>query len=145
MGLDMYLIGKISLYGNENKENREKINKILKIDLVPNQVEFEVMYWRKANAIHDWFVKNVQEGDDSCGIYYLTDLTLRKLYDTVCNVLKDKSLVEELLPPTEGFFFGSQEVDEYYWQNLNDTEKGLRKILEDKKYERMEFYYHSSW
>ena len=27
----------------------------------------EVGYWRKANAIHGWFVRNVQNGKDDCG------------------------------------------------------------------------------
>lgn len=32
-------------------------------------VEEEVMYWRKANHIHAWFVKNAQAGNDDCGKY----------------------------------------------------------------------------
>ncbi len=27
----------------------------------------EVLYWRKANAIHQWFVENVQGGEDHFG------------------------------------------------------------------------------
>lgn len=29
-------------------------------------IKEEVGYWRKANAIHDWFVENVQDGIDDC-------------------------------------------------------------------------------
>ena len=43
MGLDMYLSGKNS-----------------------DGSTTEVAYWRKANAIHRWFVNNVQDGIDEC-------------------------------------------------------------------------------
>lgn len=29
----------------------------------------ECHYWRKANAIHNFFVENVQDGNDDCGTY----------------------------------------------------------------------------
>ena len=29
----------------------------------------EVGYWRKANAIHNWFVNNIQNGKDDCRRY----------------------------------------------------------------------------
>ena len=32
-------------------------------------VRYEVLMWRKANAIHNWFVQNVQKGVDDCGVY----------------------------------------------------------------------------
>src|SRR5690606_22029435 len=32
----------------------------------------EVMYWRKANAIHKWFVENVQQGVDNCVEYFVS-------------------------------------------------------------------------
>jgi len=33
------------------------------------EVSFPVGYWRKANAIHNWFVQNVQGGNDNCDSY----------------------------------------------------------------------------
>lgn len=30
------------------------------------EITEEVGYWRKANAIHGWFVDNVQKGNDDC-------------------------------------------------------------------------------
>ena len=49
----------------------------------------------------------------------------------------------EDLDPTEGFFFGSTEKDEYYYQDLQDTVDGLTKCLELPK--NYYFYYRSSW
>ena len=47
----------------------------------------EVGYWRKANAIHRWFVDNVQEGEDDCGEYEVTIKQLKDLLRTVQDVL----------------------------------------------------------
>lgn len=33
------------------------------------EVKFEIGYWRKANHIHNWFIKNVQNGKDDCSVY----------------------------------------------------------------------------
>jgi len=69
MGLDMYLIRKTYA---KNWDHREKRHKITKRNLGKelkhinpekiNYIEEEVGYWRKANAIHSWFVKNIQNG-----------------------------------------------------------------------------------
>lgn len=74
MGLDMYL-NKRTYIGAEYK-HREVVMPNLKItigDKVVNinptkvsSIEERAGYWRKANAIHKWFVDNVQDGVDEC-------------------------------------------------------------------------------
>jgi hypothetical protein len=51
----------------------------------------------------------------------------------------------ELIPPTGGFFFGSTDVDNYYWSDLEDTQRTLEKILENPKFMGWEFEYQASW
>lgn len=51
-------------------------------------------YWRKSNAIHKWFVDNVQEGRDDCGSYDVEVEQLRELLDTVDEVLGSTKLVD---------------------------------------------------
>ena len=34
-----------------------------------SSLETEVAYWRKANAVHAWFVDRVQGGEDDCGMH----------------------------------------------------------------------------
>lgn len=53
-----------------------------------------VAYWRKANAIHDWFVQNVQNGEDDCGTYEVTRENLEELL-YVCEVVRDNSKLVE--------------------------------------------------
>lgn len=48
-----------------------------------------VAYWRKANAIHKWFVDNVQNGNDDCGTYEVTKENIESLLD-ICEIIKDK-------------------------------------------------------
>ena len=48
----------------------------------------EVAYWRKANAIHGWFVKTVQRGTDDCQSYYVHKEQLERLL-TICKCIKE--------------------------------------------------------
>jgi len=57
-------------------------------------IEQEVASWRKANAIHKWFVDNVQDGEDDCGIYEVTKGQLEELLD-ICKKVKEASQMEK--------------------------------------------------
>ena len=46
----------------------------------------EVGYWRKANQIHNWFVGNVQAGEDDCGQYEVSFDQLRELRELCITV-----------------------------------------------------------
>ena len=111
-------------------------------DVSGAHIEFPIGYWRKANAIHKWFVDNVQEGTDNCGNYYVSREQLSELRQLITEALADKDA--SLLPPQAGFFFGSNQVDQYYWEDLRDTEEKLGRVLEEFP-EGWDFEYHSSW
>lgn len=72
MGLDMYL---------------EKISKL-------DDCCIQVGYWRKANHIHNWFVNNVQNGEDDCNSYIVTKEKLINLLDVCKKVLEGSKLVQ---------------------------------------------------
>lgn len=109
------------------------------------------MYWRKANAIHDWFVKNCQEGNDDCRTTWVGETNIKELLDTLKKVLQNRTntaLIQELLPTTEGFFFGGTEYDEYYFETIEKTIEVLQAEVDemesmDEYY--FDYYYHSSW
>ena len=111
----------------------------------PNYVTAEAAYWRKANAIHAWFVDNVQDGEDDCGHYPVYREQLAELADVCDKVLEDPSQANELLPTQSGFFFGSTEYDEWYRRNLEYTRDRIRALLDNPQLEGWEFQYHSSW
>ena len=60
-----------------------------------NGIIEQVAYWRKANAIHDWFVNNVQDGEDDCE--YHDEVTQEILEELLCvceTVLESSKLIE---------------------------------------------------
>lgn len=145
MGLDMYLKKKIYI-GAEYKHNQiagkielTKNGKPINIDLTKvNEIIESVGYWRKANQIHNWFVTNVQEDNDDCEEYYVEFKKLLELKELCLEVLKTKK--SDALPTVSGFFFGSTDIDEYYYQDLEDTVKILESLDENGEY-----YYRASW
>ena len=150
MGLDMYLIGKKYVSQYSDKELHTKLNTLTKemgFDFPANEIVLQAAYWRKANHIHKWFVDNVQEGVDNCGEYYVSHDTLEELVVTCEDVLKDHSKAEELLPTESGFFFGSTEYDEYYYEDIKNTIEMIKPLIDSKsdRVQELSFYYHSSW
>lgn len=56
--------------------------------------------------------------------------------------IEDSSVAQELLPTQEGFFFGGNDYDEYYLQDLKNTIEQIEPHLVS---DSGDFYYHSSW
>lgn len=54
----------------------------------------QVMYWRKANHIHSWFVHHLQNGEDDCGVYEVTPEKLNWLLNDCNNVIENSELVD---------------------------------------------------
>ncbi len=70
MGLDMYLNAKRYLWHSEDNLAEQIAENFPELaDARVKEITAEVMYWRKSNAIHKWFVDNVQGGVDDCGNY----------------------------------------------------------------------------
>jgi len=140
----MFLEARRCLWYNEDKL-KKKISEVFNIEN-PKKVIFEVGYWRKANAIHKWFVDNIQDGNDDCNEYSIDEEKLKELLELVNKVLKNKKKASELLPTSQGFFFGSYEYDKYYFEDLELTKKIIENLLNNReKYEDCEIYYRSSW
>jgi len=108
-------------------------------------IEEQVCYWRKANAIHNWFVKNVQGGVDDCSKQSMvTKKHISELLTIIGGVLQFPEMAEQELPTASGFFFGSTDYDAYYWQDLRDTKKMLEEVYKNWD-EDADYYYQSSW
>lgn len=122
-----------------NGENREA------------KVAVNVAYWRKANAVHQWFVENVQGGTDDCGRYEVHPEALAALRGACEAAVAayeagDRGAAAQILPPTSGFFFGSTEVDEWYVGDLRHTIAEIDHIVRAAiEVGGITFYYQSSW
>ena len=182
MGLDMYLEGSFSTRAYERPTDQDyadmREGKEVKIEKSPElkdaisaigfenapiqhqytyfQYVFPIITWRKANAIHKFFVDEVQKGNDNCQRHYVPREKLQKLLDRITTILDIKTPVaremkaEELLPTQSGFFFGTEEYDDWYYQDLEDTKKTLEKVFEYEEQAESgkcfdSFYYQSSW
>lgn len=103
-------------------------------------------YWRKANAIHAWFVHNCQNDVDECEENDVSREHLEQLRSVCQEVLDDTSKAGALLPPQAGFFFGSTDIDEWYLEDLKltiDQIDHCLKIADDLG--DVQFSYRSSW
>lgn len=156
MGLDQYLyasknVGNAEWRGDEeNKQFSEIINAMNAHDMVdgeeiPNAtVMLRVGYWRKANQVHGWFVKHVQFGNDDCREYDVSRAQLQGLLTACQNVKQNPSMAEEVLPPSEGFFFGNNEIDEWYWHDIDYTIELVSRVLRTVS-EDWNLTYRASW
>ena len=145
MGLDMYLKSSRHLW-NVDDDTKEKIAESiddLPDGVLPNQIGFDVGYWRKANAIHKWFVDNVQSGNDDCGSYEVPREKLVELLNICNQIIERPELGEQLLPTQSGFFFGTVDYDEYYIEDIKDTVQIILRAL--KLPEGYDIEYQSSW
>lgn len=154
MGLDMYLNAKAYVkdwahnFPNGEIPETTVAQVTAKLLGLPSGINVttvaaEGMYWRKANAIHRWFVENVQGGEDECEPHEVSRRQLQELIDLCKEVLADNSKAEDLLPTTSGFFFGNTDYDNWYFEDLQRTVDGLTKCLALP--ESFYFEYQSSW
>lgn len=152
MGLDQYLnvTRRESNYNFEvdQRGENEVYNKIIdalsldknKLEDTPRlNIEYTPVYWRKANQIHGWFIDNLADGKDECQEIYVPHTALLEL-SNICKTLLDKKQIDSdaadvlavrLLPPMEGFFFGTYQIDEWYWGDIQHTYDSLQSVLKD--------------
>ena len=111
------------------------------------EVSYPVAYWRKANAVHGWFVNECANGVDECQPIYVPREKLVELRDLCKSVVNEPAMAGDVLPPTPGFFFGSYEVDEWYMEDMKKTVEMLDHILSLIPEEEFDwsFIYQASW
>jgi hypothetical protein len=149
MGLDMYL------YAKKYVSNAEYLQQGDAFDVIASKVnatgfikdhlfvEGQVAYWRKANAIHNWFINLYDSEDDGSPIGLGKD-NLEELQRVCAEVISNPKLAEELLPTASGFFFGSTEYDEWYFGSVQETHDMIDNILKTIP-DEWSFEYQASW
>ena len=128
MGLDMYL------YSYKEVDKRAYKDR-----------EY-LLEWRKANAIHWWFVSQIQGGVDDWNEYPVPREKLEELM-VLCREVHDSRRIEssELMPTMPGPFFGSTDYSDLYYWELKNTAAQLEKLLCSKELESVYFYYQAFW
>jgi hypothetical protein len=118
------------------------------------EISYPVAQWRKANAIHGWFVNNLAGGVDECQPIEASRDHLKLLLTACKEVLAETDEDEKAakaddvgLSPTSGFFFGTYELDEYYDADLKYTIEMLEHVMSligEDDYD-WGFTYQASW
>jgi hypothetical protein len=138
------------------QDDRRTVDGILSAAGLPNttpiefssiRVKVQIAYWRKANAIHNWFVRTIGNGVDDCEEIDVSTAALQHLYDLCKKQSRNptKPLPGDPLAPTAGFFFGSTERDDGYVSDLADTVRQIEGILDNPDLADANFTYRASW
>lgn len=161
MGLDMYLYAEKYIsrkdYKSGSQDDTPEFSNILKVtgslDIVDPDgwsgisINIPIGYWRKANSIHGYFVETWGDGVDECQPIHVPRKGLEDLLDICKVIMKHKDDpefdAESTLPPTPGFFFGSYDIDDWYYQDIQNTIDILERVLSNK--EQNYFIYQASW
>lgn len=178
MGLDMFLYRKTYVQGFDTEKQDivtqiKVVDKQNKYNINPNKIVYiteEIGYWRKANAIHNFFIKECHK-DDNGEPFRVPLGILRNLYERCKLILKDNvteeeqiyqsvdgdekirkvkslksdTLAKSLLPTTSGFFFGSTEYDDSYVYSLEKTIEILEPIINGPNADNSDYIYEASW
>lgn len=104
----------------------------------------EMCQWRKFNALHAWFVREVQGGEDECNPYIAPREKVEELLEILRKIQADPSRAPDLLPTQAGFFFGPVEYGEWYFEDVKETIPMLEMALKEQR-PGTDLVYVSSW
>ena len=150
MGLDQFLearqyISKRDWSGIEKMENKDYpiVEAMTKPGVVDPDasggitLEYTAVQWRKANAIQRWMECELAGGEmENCRDYPIYHEQLKALRDD-CRAVLDahvqKADVSEVaeernLLPQPGFFFGSYDMDDWYFEHLDYTVLSINRL-----------------
>jgi hypothetical protein len=136
MGLDMWIMGRIFLYNDEDKNSFRTLLKEqnITLDYEVYYIEIELAYWRKAFIIKSYFDNYNFNEDDKLK---LTMEDIKILLNKINNVLKDHKLLN--------VEFDYDEWDSFVEEELIKTKQMLEKILLINKSEiSLDMYYRYS-
>jgi hypothetical protein len=148
----MYFYGRRAFWQAQDRDKQDAIAALFPElcgkDIDVEEIKAEFKYWRKFNALHAWFVNNVQDGVDECQEIEVPVEKLHELRDVCAAVLASPDRASELLPTCGGFFFGHTDYDEWYFHNVKETLQWLNGFLLKETFDQFKgwcFYYRSSW
>ena len=100
-------------------------------------------YWRKANAIHAYFTRNLEDGEeDNLRTIPVRKKDLIELKDRCLKVLSGgREVAADLLPTATGFFFGDTAYSEWYCDDIKDTYDIVSDVLDDWKLTDQVYYF----
>ncbi len=108
---------------------REGVSKDNEYCLIPKEYNF-----RKASALQGYFERNY--GTENLIKHEVFDYSIEELKEYTDYILEnpeDISYIKENFPPTKGIFYGSTEIDEWYFEEVEKVSKVVNEILKTDK------------
>ena len=150
MGLDMYMSANRWLLGESYGKPIDQMSyeivttslglTQIDIDKLPRKnatVSITVGYWRKAHDIHQWFVDNVQNGEDNCAQYDVSRTELIELKEAIQRVLADPDQYHTEFSSNYDWDSDVEAVFTRTWANID--------LWLSPTYNNFDFQYSSSW
>lgn len=129
MGLDINVtkIAKSMVKTNTNswKDYEKLIDELNGIDC--ENFEF-LAYFRKVNFLFEFFSGSLNEDETTAVI---TRGEMEELIEKCEFVLNNRDKADEILPTCDGFFFGSLDYDDYYFESVAKVLLSFQVILEN--------------
>lgn len=99
-------------------------------------------YFRKANFVYEFFSPKLV--DECC---FVTKADLEDLIDKCDKVLasKNEETSAKLLPTRSGFFFGSTDYDDWYYEDVRSCKKQMKKLLSGFNEDTDIIFVYMSW
>lgn len=113
----------------------EIVNEIIEKSWAPY-----IAYWRKVNFIYHYFDSRGLI-DHRCECAWVSKEDIEDIISRCERVLAEKD--HTLLPTQSGFFFGSTDYNEWYYYDVKDTKKKLKKVLKSLKDDEVCWFYFS--
>lgn len=77
--------------------------------------------------------------------HVVTKEQLQKLVDDCKAALDSPNTADDVMPRSDGFFFGSQEYDELYFKDLKNTIDAVQHAIDDTDFDTEEVFYYEWW
>lgn len=126
MGLDIYFFAREKVQAQDARIPAEG-------DAAAVQERTKVGYFRKVNALVAWFENHAGEVEN-CVERPVTRAELEVLQRDLDSLTPANC--REVFPVTDGFFFGSQDYNEWYWRDVEDVKAWVSRTLETFDFER---------
>ena len=145
MGLDITFYKAKRSKDNETKERLEEIRKALATEYIKSIDERnsklikeledeeekinpwnEVAYFRKVNFLLPFFGY-----EDNCSDLEIDKYQVEDLIEACKAVLEDHDKASFLLPTQAGFFFGSTDYDDWYFDDVQNVKEKFEEVLAD--------------
>lgn len=91
----------------------------------------ELAYFRKVNFLIPFFENYFNTKIENLKDLEITKESIKELKDRCEHILADHTIAKDLLPTQGGFFFGSINYDEYYYDDVVDVLDNCNVLLQE--------------